>query len=320
MREKGKGKGDKGKGRIRRFVAASWLLPFAFSLLPSPLSQVARAQTEVPPPLSSRPVSPRFQTIGLEDGLSIGSVNDIFQDRRGFMWFATQDGLNRWDGYEMKVFKHQPFDSTSMSSSWATGVTEDADGNLWVATFGGLQKLNPLTGRAESWIPDPDDSTAIPSRRLSDVHMASDGQLWIGTWDAGLLRMDPQNPGVGFGDFARQRVFGRYRDEARTAHSVGAGGIADDRVAAIGAPERDFDAARLADPVALHQLDLLGPVVEPVDGAQQVLGKSLILKNHCVSSRRSTSAPERQPLPSSTCSLARTVMSTGSQFTTALLR
>jgi hypothetical protein len=121
-----------------------------------------------------------------------------------------------------------------------------------------------------------------------------------------------------------QRMIGRDADEGRAHQRVGPGGV-DPRSGRARHRLRQAE-RRIADPrdlpiqLACISLHLRGPVVQPVERLQQLLGKSEILKNHCVSSRRSTSAPERQPLPSITCSLASTVMSTGSQFTTAFLR
>ncbi len=202
--KKVKGKGKMGKGRIRRYVTVALLCPFTFSLLPFPflffpfptqsLAQQV-AQSEIPAPLTARTVSPRFQTLTLEDGLAQGNIHDIFQDSRGFMWFATQGGLNRWDGYEMRVFKQQPFDSTSISSSWVNSVSEDADGFLWIATVEGLNRMDPNTEEFVSWTHDPLDPQSLSDNLVYGVLPASDGSIWVST-SAGLNRMDVEDPGI----------------------------------------------------------------------------------------------------------------------------
>ena len=81
-----------------------------FSLLPSPSALHAQQpdlfSSELPTPIASREISLRFEKLGLEQGLSQATIYDMIQDRHGFMWFTTQAGLNRWDGYEMKVYMH----------------------------------------------------------------------------------------------------------------------------------------------------------------------------------------------------------------------
>ena len=70
----------------------------------------------------------------LEDGLSQNQVLAIVQDKKGFMWFGTQDGLNRYDGYKFTVFRHDAHDPNSLPSSFIYGLCEDADGYLWTLT------------------------------------------------------------------------------------------------------------------------------------------------------------------------------------------
>jgi len=159
------------------------------------LAQDLQRPSELPTPLSSRTIAPRFMSLGLADGLSVGWVDEMLQDRHGFMWFTTQDGLNRWDGHEMKVFKHQPFDSKSLSSSWLAGMDEDDSGNLWIASRAGLNRMDAISETFLSYRHDVADPVSISSDELSDVLVASDGTIWVGT-DAGLNSMSPDNPGV----------------------------------------------------------------------------------------------------------------------------
>ncbi len=85
----------------------------------------------------------RFEHLTIEQGLSVTGVVDIVQDQTGFMWFATEDGLNKYDGYSFEVYRHDPEKPNSLTDSIITVVYEDRTGNLWVGTYsGGLVTAN----------------------------------------------------------------------------------------------------------------------------------------------------------------------------------
>ncbi len=90
-----------------------------------------------------------FSHLTVGDGLSQSSVTCIFQDRQGFMWFGTQDGLNRYDGYNFKVFKNDPTDSTSISDNFIFSIYEDKKGTLFFETQTG--KFNKFFPKTESF-------------------------------------------------------------------------------------------------------------------------------------------------------------------------
>ena len=83
---------------------------------------------------AQRPVSLPFDALNIDDGLSQGFIGGIVQDRQGFMWFATGDGLNKYDGASFKIYHHDPDDSTSLASDDLTCVLEDSKGRFWVGT------------------------------------------------------------------------------------------------------------------------------------------------------------------------------------------
>ena len=83
-----------------------------------------------------------FQHLNVENGLSQGTIYSIFQDSRGFLWLATQYGLNRYDGYSFKNYINNPADSLSISSNFILSIAEDKFGNLWIATENGLNKFD----------------------------------------------------------------------------------------------------------------------------------------------------------------------------------
>lgn len=74
--------------------------------------------------------SPKVETLSLDEGLSQGMIFDIHKDFDDFMWFGTKNGLNRYDGYEFKIFTHNPFDTTSISGDVVTIIFEDSKGRL----------------------------------------------------------------------------------------------------------------------------------------------------------------------------------------------
>jgi ligand-binding sensor domain-containing protein len=76
-----------------------------------------------------------FEHLSIEDGLSQSVVNVILQDQLGFMWFGTQDGLNRYDGQQITIFKHDPNQPESICNNFILSIYEDSEGVLWVGTF-----------------------------------------------------------------------------------------------------------------------------------------------------------------------------------------
>ncbi|MCB2214278.1 GAF domain-containing protein [bacterium] len=132
----------------------------------------------------------RFDHLSAADGLSDQTVLTILQDQQGFLWFGTEEGLNRYDGYSFTTYQSDPNDPTSLSDSYITATIQDPDGSIWVGTYyGGLNRLNPRDGSFEHFQPDPADPNAIPAERVTALLMTSAGQLWVGT-RAGLSRLD----------------------------------------------------------------------------------------------------------------------------------
>ncbi len=84
----------------------------------------------------------RFEKFSTEQGLSQNSIMRLLQDSRGILWIGTFDGLNRYDGYQFKIFRNIPGDSTSLSNNKILSICEDKSGNIWIGTYGG--ELNKL--------------------------------------------------------------------------------------------------------------------------------------------------------------------------------
>ena len=131
-----------------------------------------------------------FQQIFLQQGLSQSIVTSIIQDRSGFMWFGTEDGLNRYDGYEFKIFKNNPSDPNSLVYNQITSLIEDRNGKLWVGTFyGGLDQYDPVTNIFSHFQYSPDNQNTLCNNNVNTLFVDSSGNLWIGT-DAGLNKLE----------------------------------------------------------------------------------------------------------------------------------
>ncbi|MFC2053097.1 two-component regulator propeller domain-containing protein [Chloroflexota bacterium] len=133
-----------------------------------------------------------FEQISLEQGLSQSVVLSILQDSRGFLWFGTQDGLNRYDGYDFVVYKHDPEDENSLSDNFILTIMEDAEGYLWIGTnSGGLNRFDPVTGQFNHYLHASDDPNSLSANSVSVVFSDQEGTLWVGTNGGGLNRFNP---------------------------------------------------------------------------------------------------------------------------------
>jgi ligand-binding sensor domain-containing protein/two-component sensor histidine kinase len=148
-----------------------------------------------------------IKNITLESGASQNTVATIKQDKVGYLWFGTTGGLNRYDGYDFRVFSKNSNDSNSISDNSVTSFYEDADGILWIGTVDGvLNRYDKKTGIFHHFdlhisdkytiIQDPVITEfPVPLSRsnentLTSIQEDKEGNLWIGTWGAGIIRFD----------------------------------------------------------------------------------------------------------------------------------
>lgn len=132
-----------------------------------------------------------FSSYDISDGLSQSVVNCIFQDSRGFIWIGTQNGLNRFDGYNFKVYTYKPGDTTSISNNWIFGIAEDKAGNLWIGTKSGLNKYfrnEDRFDRIRYNTPYKSDITTC----VYDIKCSGDGLIMINTPPV-LTLLNPEN-------------------------------------------------------------------------------------------------------------------------------
>jgi signal transduction histidine kinase/ligand-binding sensor domain-containing protein/DNA-binding response OmpR family regulator len=133
-----------------------------------------------------------FSHIGPKNGLSERNVNFIYQGSRGFMWIATRDGLNRYDGYKIKVFRNNPDDPHSIGGNYISHIAEDKQGNIWVATVGGgLNKLDRNTNKFSHYYHQDGNPKSIASNFINRIVIDGTGNIWIATQNDGLDLFNP---------------------------------------------------------------------------------------------------------------------------------
>ena len=130
-----------------------------------------------------------FENISIPEGLSNSTVQYIFQDSNGFLWISTDDGLNRYDGTSISVFKNDPNDSTSIASNDCFAITEDSEGFIWVGVSGNaISRFNP---KNETFDKYPIDAEGVTN--ISQYYSAlfdSKGDLWFGSTNHGMQKFN----------------------------------------------------------------------------------------------------------------------------------
>lgn len=134
-----------------------------------------------------------FKHINLEQGLSNSTIETIFQDSYGFMWFGTRDGLNRYDGYEMTVYANNPKETNSISDNYIRCIYEDKDRNLWIGTDNGLNRFNRKTNIFTRFKHQPGNSQSLSSNIITSITQDINGILCIGTYGGGLNLLSKKN-------------------------------------------------------------------------------------------------------------------------------
>ena len=204
------------------------LLTFAALLAITLLAAACSPATETSPPSTATPQSPqptetplslpagsepdpwlvdrlpsqylRFDRLTTEDGLPNDQVWDVVQDNDGFMWFATVDGLSRYDGNSFKVFRHDVSNPSSLSQSYTLDLLLDHSGALWVGTWdSGLNQYSRETERFIRYRHDPDNPQSLSNNSVRSIYEDRAGTIWVGTL-GGLNKLDLES-----GQFAHYR-------------------------------------------------------------------------------------------------------------------
>jgi ligand-binding sensor domain-containing protein len=142
--------------------------------------------------LSAQPAQLNFDHLPLVKGLGNRSISCILQDNMGFIWIGTQDGLLRFDGYDLKVYKSSLRNKNSLSDNNIRALAKDTLGNLWIGTQGGgLNKFNLRLEQFSHYTNDPENSNSISGNAVWSVKVDRKGNIWAGTWSNGMNVFNP---------------------------------------------------------------------------------------------------------------------------------
>lgn len=135
----------------------------------------------------------RYERLTTASGLSQSTINKIIQDKKGFLWFATADGLNRYDGYSFSVFRNDPSDNKTLSGSDISTVCEDDEGNLWVGTRNaGLNKINIKTGSVIRFSRGPNNQD-ISSAIIPSIVNVGKNKICVAAVGMGIMTINSKN-------------------------------------------------------------------------------------------------------------------------------
>lgn len=136
----------------------------------------------------------QFSQLNRSNGLSNNQVNSVFKDSEGFMWFGTAAGLNRYDGYTFKVFKHDVYNKKSLNDDFVTGIFEGPGKKIWVSTRRGYCFYDPETEEFDSDISRMTGSLKLPAYPfVSKIIRSGKGEFWFICPDSGLYRYNELN-------------------------------------------------------------------------------------------------------------------------------
>ncbi len=146
----------------------------------------------LPLPAATQARDLRFERISIDQGLSQNTVHTIIQDRLGFLWIGTDDGLNRYDGYRFEVLRSGPGDPGGLSHNRVRALCEDSDGMLWIGTRnGGLNRYDRRSRAFTRYRHDPKVPESLASDVVWTILQDRRGTLWVGT-SRGLDRIEPR--------------------------------------------------------------------------------------------------------------------------------
>ena len=150
----------------------------------------------------------RVSTLNIDQGLSQNQVLCIYEDSKGLLWIGTQDGLNLYDGYKFKVFRHEPGNTNSLLDYAVNTVCETDTGIFWIGTRAGLSRYDLRSGKFIHYVQNPDSSNSLVDNYVWEILKDSEGNLWIGTKN-GLSQFNPST-----------KSFTNYKHDPATSNSI----------------------------------------------------------------------------------------------------
>ncbi len=139
----------------------------------------------------THPENTKFKHLTVNEGLSDNSVFAILQDKEGFMWLGTEDGLNKYDGYKFTIYRHNPSDTNSIGPGGIIySIYEDKEGLIWVGAEGSLSVLDKKTGKFKSYKNEPKNPNSLSNDIVTGIIEDNAGYMWISTYGGGLNKFD----------------------------------------------------------------------------------------------------------------------------------
>ena len=129
-----------------------------------------------------------FKNITIEDGLAQSSVECMIQDSRGYIWFGTNDGLSRYNGYGFETFRNEIDSENSIVNNYIVCINEDKDGNLWIGTIDGASKINIYTNKITNY----KNPGILSNNNITEILVTDEGQVLLASID-GLNIYDKKN-------------------------------------------------------------------------------------------------------------------------------
>ncbi|HWZ02796.1 MAG TPA: two-component regulator propeller domain-containing protein, partial [Mucilaginibacter sp.] len=133
----------------------------------------------------------QFSHLDISNGLSHSNVTCIFKDSKGFVWFGTLSGLNRYDGYKFKIFKHEVRDTTSLDDDYIVSINAGPANKLWIETRNGFNIYDPATEKFDHNIKGYLRSINIPDPYFASIKKDRSGNFWFLHRTSGIYRYDP---------------------------------------------------------------------------------------------------------------------------------
>lgn len=173
---------------------------------------------------ASRTTPLSFERLSLREGLSQSTVMDIHQDAFGFIWLATESGLNRFDGHKIQTYYRQSGRTDHLRSDYIWAIEEDSEGNLWIGSDdAGVMRWDRRADRIDTVQLTGQDGEDLTNARIYDLLVASDGTIWVGTRDNGIVALTPDaHPFAWFLSEAKNQPSARR--SAITSLAEGSGG------------------------------------------------------------------------------------------------
>ncbi|GHE80301.1 EAL domain-containing protein [Thalassotalea profundi] len=178
------------KFSIRHYISRLQKISFSLSLLVILLSFCIPSihAKEITIPYINTEI--RFQKLDTYDGLSQSFAYDIVQDKQGFIWVATDDGLNRYDGTEFVHYRSDVFDPHSIAHNFIRNLFIDKSGTLWIGTYDGLSRYNPKLDNFDNFTHEDRNPESLSDNIIWDVYQDNKNVIWVST-ESGLHKYDP---------------------------------------------------------------------------------------------------------------------------------